>query len=117
MLISQDLSDVWIWAGVVDMRKAIDGLCLLVQADLDANPQSGKIYGFINRGRDKIKLLYWTSNGFCLLYKRLEKGRLSCPARRQTTYPITRKNLEVLLQGLPLKWRSQTGALSFQNYG
>jgi transposase len=99
------------------MRKAIDGLCLLVQADLDANPQSGKIYGFINRTRDKIKLLYWTSNGFCLLYKRIEKGRLSCPDRHQETYAITRKDLGILLQGFPLKWRSKAAELSFQNYG
>ena len=63
-----------------DMRKSINGLSILVHEELSENPGCiGKVYVFCNRSRDKIKLLYWDGNGFCLLYKRLDKGRFRIP--------------------------------------
>lgn len=57
-----------------DMRKSFDGLCGLVANDLNQNPASGSVYIFINKLRNKIKLLHWQSGGFVLYYKRLETG-------------------------------------------
>lgn len=56
------------------MRKNIDGLCGVVQMELSRNPISGEVFVFINRPRNKIKLLHWEQGGFILYYKRLEKG-------------------------------------------
>ena len=56
------------------MRKSFDGLCGLVQSRLKQNPMSGDVYIFINKPRNRIKLLKWESGGFVLFYKRLEKG-------------------------------------------
>ena len=57
------------------MRKSFDGLCGLVIADLGCEPHNGDVYIFINKSRDKIKLLQWQPGGFVLYYKRLERGQ------------------------------------------
>jgi len=59
----------------VDMRKSINGLSVLVADHLELSPLSGSLFVFYNKARDKIKILYWDRNGFCLWYKRLEKHR------------------------------------------
>jgi len=63
----------------VDMRKSINGLSVLVADQLALNPLNGQMFVFYNRYRDKIKILYWDRNGFCLWYKRLEKHRFHIP--------------------------------------
>lgn len=57
-----------------DMRKSFDGLSGIIRNKLDGNPCSGDVFIFINRSRNKIKLLHWQSIGFTLYYKRLEEG-------------------------------------------
>ena len=63
------------------MRKSIDGLAQLVQACMGMNPLSGQVFVFIGRRRDRAKLLVWDRHGFWVLYKRLERGRFTDPAR------------------------------------
>ncbi len=58
----------------VDMRKGIDGLCGVVRHLLEDNPQSGYVFIFFNKDRDKIKLLVWDVGGYVLYHKRLEQG-------------------------------------------
>ena len=67
---------VFIAPGVTDMRKAINGLSLLVTDQMELDPFSGHLFAFCNRKRDMVKILYWDRNGFCLWQKRLEKDRL-----------------------------------------
>ena len=55
------------------MRKSFDGLSGLVQHILDRNPFHGDVFLFINKRRDKIKLLHWQGVSFTLYYKRLEQ--------------------------------------------
>ena len=57
---------VYLAAGVTDMRKSIDTLAVLVSERLYLDPLSGHLFGFCNRKRDTIKILYWDRNGFCL---------------------------------------------------
>ena len=116
MLIGQHATDVLVWTRHTDMRKSIDGLCLLVSGHMDENPCSGKIFVFFNRVRDKLKLIYWSENGFCLLYKRLEKGRFQVPASADSV-SLTRSQLQLLLQGLPLKHWPKTPLISYEKYG
>jgi transposase len=105
MLIGGSVKDVLVWTCPIDMRKSIDGLCVCVVESLLANPGDGKIYVFFNRGLDKLKLIYWGGNGFCLLYKRLEKGRFQLPKQTLNPWVIRRSELEYLLSGLCFeKW-------------
>ena len=62
-----------------DMRKSFDGLSGLVTNTLDCNPCHGDVFIFINKRRDKIKLLHWQGISFTLYYKRLEKGTFEIP--------------------------------------
>jgi transposase len=69
----------YLYRGFTDMRKSFDGLCGLVQNHLQHNATSGEVFLFINRRRDKIKLLHWEPGGFVLYYKRLESGTFELP--------------------------------------
>lgn len=68
-----------LYAHPTDMRKSFDGLCGLVTGDLAQNPTDGTVYIFINKTRNKAKLLHWQSGGFVLYYKRLESGTFELP--------------------------------------
>jgi transposase len=65
----------------VDMRKSIDALSQMVSLGMGMNPLSGQVFVFIGRRRDRAKLLVWDRHGFWVLYKRLERGRFTDPAR------------------------------------
>lgn len=65
---------------LVDMRKGIDGLRAVVEATLKKDPQSGHLFVFIGKSKDKVKILFWDRNGFVLYLKRLEQGRFQVPA-------------------------------------
>jgi len=62
------------------MRKSFNGLCGLIQNHLGESPQGGRVYIFINKRRDKVKLMHWSSGGFVLYYKRLESGTFELPS-------------------------------------
>ena len=63
----------------VDFRKSIDGLAMSVGQALGRDPMCGEVFLFRNRTRTALKAIYWTPNGFVLVYKRLERGRFSIP--------------------------------------
>ena len=70
---------VYLACGVTDMRKGINGLSALAQDVLRQRPTGGAVFAFRGRRGDRIKLLYWDGQGFCLYYKVLEKGRFPWP--------------------------------------
>jgi transposase len=61
------------------MRKSFDGLCGLVNGRLEQNPMSGDVFIFLNKQRNRIKLLRWEPGGFVLFFKRLERGTFELP--------------------------------------
>jgi transposase len=63
----------------VDLRKGHDGLAAATRQVIGANPLSGHLFVFINRRRNRLKILLWEPSGYLLLYKRLEKGRFRLP--------------------------------------
>jgi hypothetical protein len=66
--------DIYLYRDAVDFRKSINGLVMVVEQELALSPFAEALYVFCNRGRDKLKLVYWDKTGFALWYKRLEKG-------------------------------------------
>lgn len=91
---------IWFYQQPVDFRKQIDGLVLLVADQLNLNPASGQLFIFRNRQSNKLKLLWWDTNGFWLFYKRIEKGRFKLPKICDTSIQLTKDQLSVLLAGL-----------------
>jgi transposase len=87
------------------MRKSFDGLSGLVQNTLENNPCSGDVFIFINRRRDKIKLLHWQGISFTLYYKRLEKGTFELPEYDSTVGSITLDyaQMVMIVDGLTIK--------------
>ena len=96
-------AQVYLVIGITDMRKAIDGLSILVADRLAFDPLSGAYFVFCNRGRTIIKLLYWDRNGFCLWQKRLERDRFRWPESASEVMAIGGRELSWLLDGLNLR--------------
>lgn len=88
-----------------DMRKSFDGLSGLIQNNLGYHPCNGDVFIFINRRRDKIKLLHWQGIGFTLYYKRLEKGTFEFPRYSKDTASISLSYAQIvmLIEGLSIK--------------
>ncbi len=84
-----------------DMRKGIDGLAALVEHRLSMDALSGHLFCFFNKSRDKVKVLFWDTTGFCLYLKRLERGRfhLRSFTEGQTITPVI---LQLILEGMEL---------------
>ena len=92
---------VYLCREVVDMRKSINGLSILVEQGLDLDLFAPALFVFCNRQRDKIKILYWERTGFVLWYKRLEKHRFawSLPGDAEVL-SLTGRELNWLLDGI-----------------
>lgn len=107
---------VYLAPGVTDMRKSIDGLSLIVSEVLDLDPFSESLFVFCNRERNKLKILHWQTNGFWLYYRRLEKGRFNWPAHDSPNRAITltRRELNWLLDGLPVEQKKAHQSLDYQ---
>lgn len=101
---------VYLAAGHTDMRKGFDGLSALVQSHLRQNPASGAVYAFRGRRGDRVKLLWYDGQGFCLHYKRLETGRFVWPSPADGVARLTIAQLAMLLEGIDWrrpKWTSR----------
>ena len=90
----------------VDMRKSFHGLIGLTESVLEQDPLSGHLFVFINRRRDRIKLLYWGGTGFCIWYQHLEEGGYQLPdaatADEHKDIEITATELSLILDGIDL---------------
>jgi transposase len=98
-----DAVEVYLYRGIVDMRKSIDGLSAIVEQELGLSPFAPQLFVFCNGRRDKIKVLYWERAGFVLWYKRLEKQRFPWPKRDEDgVLQMTGRELNWLLDGIDL---------------
>jgi len=89
-----------------DMRKSFDGLCGLVTSQLGQNPMSGDLYIFVNKPRNRIKMLRWEPGGFVLFYKRLEKGTFHLPkqaAESAKNQVLDYSQLVMIINGISLE--------------
>lgn len=88
-----------------DMRKSFDSLCGIIQNNLGQSPTNGNVYVFINKPRNKIKLLHWSGNSFTLYYKRLESGTFEHPQYDLKTgsYRLSYPQMVMLVDGISIK--------------
>lgn len=97
-------SKIYISSANVDMRRQIDGLASIVEQQFQLSPMSDMMFVFHNRHCDKIKILYWDGEGFCLLYKRIEHGRFHFPKHLDSDkYTVTDEEFNWLLHGLRIE--------------
>ena len=88
-----------------NMHYSFDGLMGRAQEIFDQDPASGHLFLFMNRARDRIKILFWDRDGFCIWYKRLERGtfQLLTTTNNGEGIELEYHQLVKLLGGLDLK--------------
>jgi transposase len=85
----------------VDLRRSFDSLAACTEQLLEQDPLSGHLFVFRNRPGDRVKILYWDRTGYCLWYKRLEKGIFHLPSGSGGV-EISAAELVLLLEGIDL---------------
>ena len=96
-------TQIWIAAGVTDLRRGFTGLSAAVQTALELDPFGGQVFVFRGRRGDLVKVLWFDGQGLCLFAKRLEKGRFVWPSVADGKVTITPAQLGMLLEGID--WR------------
>ena len=92
---------VYLYDQPVDMRKQMDGLAAIVEHEMTAPLYGKNLFVFLNKRRDKLKILCWEKNGFVVWYKRLEKERFKC-RKGENKQQLSTKELNWLLDGYDL---------------
>lgn len=115
MWLTGDLQ-IWLYSQATDMRKSIDGLSIIVAEQLELNPCGPDVFVFYNTAKNKLKILYYDKNGFCLWYKRLEKGRFFLPQISGNSYALTIDKLRWLLDGLKIEELRGNPNLAFDTF-
>ena len=85
----------------VDMRRGINGLCMLVaSADMGELPCGQNLFVFAGKRRDSIKVLYFDKTGFCLWQKRLEQAKFPWPKKfTESVVKLSPEQFAWLLEG------------------
>ena len=105
MLSLANAHEIYAYTKPTDMRKGCDGLSGMIRQDFHADPTDGSLFLFINRRRDRMKILHFDDGGFWLYYRVLEAGTFeelktqddSCRLQMDAT------QLAMLLSGVSLK--------------
>jgi transposase len=97
---------IYVAAEPLDLRRGFDGLAATTRTLMLKNPMSGHVFVFVNRRRNRMKLLVWDRTGWLLLYKRLERGTFELPkppepGRRHIE--VDAGELGLMLEGLDLR--------------
>lgn len=100
----------------IDMRKQVNGLILLVVEELKQNPQSKQMFLFFGKTRDKVKALLWDSNGFILIYKKLEKEKFIFPQHIHNPIEINNDLFQALMRGFDFYRLKQHPELKISQY-
>ena len=105
MLPFSSAQNYYLYREPTDMRKSFNGLSGVVRSELGRNPLEGDVFIFINRRRDKIKLLVWDRSGFVILYKNLEQGTFELPQFKSEakSHSLKWEELVLILEGVELK--------------
>jgi len=104
---------IYLSSGITDMRKGINGLSILASDAISGNNNhktkivTGAMFVFRGKRSDRIKILWWDGQGFCLFYKCLNRGKFTWPkAGDSGNIRVTKAQLSMLIEGID--WRNPT---------
>ena len=108
---------IFLCTAPTDMRRGFDRLAETVRSCLGHDPLDGSLFVFRSRGGDRLKILYWEKDGFCLWYKRLEEGTFRFPATQGGVggVEIKASEMAMLLEGIDLKSIKRSPRLKMKN--
>jgi len=105
MLIPAANTKIYLHTGNTDMRKGVNGLSLLAEEVLSNRFCSGAMFVFRGKSADKIKILWWDGQGFCLFYKCFDSGKFIWPnSDNKASIGITKAQLSMLIE--EIDWRN-----------
>ena len=95
---------IFVCTKLTDMRYGFDRLAMLAETVVKQDRLSGHLFVFFNRRGDRCKILFWDRSGFCLFYKRLEKGLFRLPGHSKDTdsMEVNIAELSLILEGIDL---------------
>jgi transposase len=105
---------IFVATGATDMRFGFNGLYALAAGQLQQNPQSGHLFLFANKRRDRMKILFFDGSSLWVCSRRMEKGRLHWPSSEDGRAQLTREEFALLIGGIDLtaaakrKWYRKT---------
>ena len=107
---------IFVYTQATDMRKGFNGLSGIVRSEFQSDPTDGSLFIFINRRRDRMKLLHFDGGGFWLYYRLLEAGTFEelKPKDDSCGLQIDATQLSMLLSGVSLV-RSERRRKRFSN--
>lgn len=98
---------IYLSSGITDMRKGINGLSILASEIISTKLSTGAMFVFRGKQADRIKILWWDGQGFCLFYKVLNKGKFTWPSTNVNgNIRVTKGQLSMLIEGID--WRNPT---------
>jgi transposase len=107
---------IYLYAKNVDMRKSFDGLHAIIQSEFQRDVRFGDLFLFLNRRRNRIKLMYWDRDGLAIWMKRLERGTFQRPQQPTgaSHVEMDATDLTVLLSGIELTTVRRRPRYSFE---
>ncbi|WP_049940314.1 IS66 family insertion sequence element accessory protein TnpB [Aliivibrio salmonicida] len=87
MNVFTDVSTIYLHRDFVDFRKAINGLVVIVEQEMQLSPFSDALFIFCNKPRDKLKILYWDKTGFALKVRNLNVAELALARLKKPISP------------------------------
>ena len=93
---------IFVATGTTDMRLSFNGLYALVAGQLQQDPQSGHLFLFANKRRDRMKILFYDEFSLWVCARRMEKGRLHWPTSESGRVQLTREEFALLIGGIDL---------------
>jgi len=97
---------IFVAAEAVDLRRGFDGLAAATRSVIHEEPLSGHLFVFLNRRRNRIKLLVWDRTGYLIVYKRLERGTFQLPTHPTSGarhVEVDAGELALILEGIDLR--------------
>ena len=100
MIFDLSKTRIFLRPGHTDLRKAVNGLTVIIHDGMKQDPLNGYVYLFCNRERKLLKAVYWDRTGFWLSQKRLEKDKYPWPQNENEARELTAEELRMLLAGI-----------------
>lgn len=105
MIDLSSINKIYIIPGYTDLRLGIDGYAAIVEGKFNQVPTDGSLFLFCNKNRNKVKVLHFEYDGFCMYYKRLETGHIKWP-KNDVLAEIEKRQLRWLLDGLKIEQKA-----------
>lgn len=109
-------NQIWFYPKVIDFRKQLNGLMMLVVDTLGRNPGSGELFIFRDRTGKKLKMIYFDGKCFWLLSCRLEQGSFKLPKKDDAALSISTNQLTWLLSGLSMQDHQEKPIKKYEYY-